>query len=248
MIEYKSEREIDIMREAGIIVAKCHEMLKDFIVAGRTQLEIDKAVEDLIIELGAEPSFKGFEGYPNTTNVCVNNVIVHGIPNKTKLKDGDIVTVDLGAYYKGFHADSGWTYAVGEVSEENQKLMRVTEEALDNAIELIKPGAHLRDISRTIQQTVESNGFSIVKELSGHGLGRELHEDPMVLNYDTGFGDLVLKPGLVIAVEPIVAAGSGRMRVLNDGWTVVTTDKSNAAQYEHTIAVTENGCEVLTKL
>ena len=248
MIEYKSEREIVIMREAGRIVALCHEALQDFIKAGVTQLEIDQLVEKIIIENGATPSFKGFDGFPNATCICVNNVIVHGIPNKTKLKDGDIITVDIGAYYQGFHGDSGWTYAVGEVDAEKQKLMKVTEEALWLAIEEVKPGVNLRHISATIQKHVESNGLSIVKELSGHGIGRELHEDPMVLNYDLGIGNVVLKPGLVIAIEPIVATGNGKMRVLKDDWTVVTTDKSPAAQYEHTIVVTEDGYEVLTKL
>lgn len=248
MIEYKSQREIDLMREAGRIVALCHQELETFIKAGVSAKEIDALVESIILANDAIPSFKGYEGYPATTNICINDVVVHGIPDDSVLKDGDIVTVDIGACYKGFHGDSGWTYAVGEVDSQKQKLMKITEEALYKAIEIIGPGTHLRDVSRTIQQYVEGNGLSIVKELAGHGLGRSLHEDPMVLNYDSGIGDLVFKPGLVIAVEPIVAAGSPRVELLDDDWTVVTVDGSPAAQYEHTIAITKDGCEILTKL
>lgn len=248
MIEYKSQREIDLMREAGRIVALCHQELKTFIKAGVSAKEIDALVESIILANDAIPSFKGYEGYPATTNICINDVVVHGIPDDSILKDGDIVTVDIGACYKGFHGDSGWTYAVGEVDSQKQKLMKITEEALYKAIEIIGPGTHLRDVSRTIQQYVEGNGLSIVKELAGHGLGRSLHEDPMVLNYDSGIGDLVFKPGLVIAVEPIVAAGNPRVELLDDDWTVVTVDGSPAAQYEHTIAITKDGCEILTKL
>ena len=248
MIEYKSQREIALMKEAGRIVALCHEELKTFIKAGVSANEIDALVEKIILDNDATPSFKGFEGYPATTNVCINDVVVHGIPDDTRLKDGDIVTVDIGACYHGFHGDSGWTYAVGAVDEEKQKLMEVTEGALWEAIKIIGPGTHLRDVSRTIQQYVESRGLSIVKELCGHGLGRGLHEDPMVLNYDAGVGDLVFKPGLVIAVEPIVASGSPKIAILDDEWTIVTVDGSPAAQYEHTIAITKDGCEILTKL
>ena len=248
MIEYKSQREIDLMREAGRIVALCHQELKSFVKAGVTGKQIDAFVEKIILANGAIPSFKGFEGYPATTNICINDVVVHGIPDKTALMDGDIVTIDIGACYKGFHGDSGWTYAVGEIDEQKQKLMKITEEALYKAIEIIGPGTHLRDVSGTIQQCVESQGLSIVKELAGHGLGRSLHEDPMVLNYDSGIGDLIFKPGLVIAVEPIVAAGNPQVEILEDDWTVVTVDGSPAAQYEHTIAITKDGCEVLTKL
>jgi methionine aminopeptidase, type I len=248
MIEYKSQREIDLMKEAGRIVALCHEELKTFIKAGVSANEIDALVEKIILAHDATPSFKGYEGYPATTNVCINDVVVHGIPDNSILKDGDIVTVDIGACYKGFHGDSGWTYAVGKVDAQKQKLMQVTKDALFNAIEIIGPGTHLRDVSRTIQQYVEGHGLSIVKELAGHGLGRSLHEDPMVLNYDSGLGDLVFKPGLVIAVEPIVAAGSPRVELLDDDWTVVTVDGSPAAQYEHTIAITKTGCEILTKI
>lgn len=248
MVEYKSEREIECIREAGRIVALCHQSLVDFIKPGVSLLEIDALVEKTIVDQGAVPSFKGYDGFPASACVCVNDVIVHGIPNSQKLKDGDIVTVDIGAYYKGFHGDSGWTYAVGTIDDEKKKLMEVTEAALWKALEVVKPGNRLSDISKAIQQHVESNGFSIVKELAGHGIGRELHEDPMVLNYDAGIGDMVLKTGLVLAIEPIVATGNGRMRVLNDEWTVVSVDKKPAAQYEHTVAVTSDGCDILTTL
>ncbi|GBU10705.1 methionine aminopeptidase [Erysipelotrichaceae bacterium] len=248
MLEYKSKREIECMKEAGRIVALCHKELEGFIKVGVSLLEIDAFVENIIVSNGAIPSFKGYDGFPNSTCINVNEVIVHGIPSKQKLHDGDIVNVDIGAYYKGFHGDSGWTYAVGEISAENKRLMEVTEQALWKAIEVIKPGNSLRNIGKVIQQHVEANGFKIVKELAGHGVGRELHEEPMVLNYDTGMGDLILKEGLVIAVEPIVAIGTEKMRVLADGWTVVTVNKKASAQYEHTIAITADGCEILTTL
>lgn len=248
MIEYKSKREIELMREAGRIVALCHEELKTFIKPGVSALEIDALVENIILANNATPSFKGYEGYPATTNVCINDVVVHGIPGNQVLKDGDIVTVDIGACFKGFHGDSGWTYAVGEIDETKQHLMNITREALFKAIAMIGPGVHLRDVSRTIQQHVESNGLGIVKELAGHGLGRSLHEDPMVLNYDSGMNDFILKEGLVIAVEPIVTAGNPAIEVLDDEWTIITVDGSSAAQYEHTLAITKDGCELLTIL
>jgi len=248
VIEYKSPREIDLMREAGKVVAIAHQELKSFIKSGVSGKEIDAFVENIILSHHAVPSFKGYEGYPATTNVSINDAVVHGIPNDTILKNGDIVTVDIGACYKGFHADSGWTYAVGDVDDDKQKLMRVTEEALYKAIEIVGPGTHLRDVSRTIGAYVTSHGLSIVKELAGHGLGRSLHEDPLILNYDAGSGDVIFKPGLVIAIEPIVAVGSPQIEILEDGWTIVTVDGSSAAQYEHTIAITETGCEILTIL
>lgn len=248
MIEYKSLREIELIRQAGHIVALCHQKLAHFIQPGITGLEIDDFVEKLILSHGAVPSFKGYEGYPNATNISVNNVVVHGIPTPEVIKEGDIVNVDLGACYKGFHADSGWTYAVGTISEQNQQLMKVTEEALYKAIAISGVGCSIRQVSRTIQQHVESHGFGIVKELAGHGLGRSLHEDPMVLNYDSGIGDVIMKEGLVIAIEPIVTIGSPKIEILEDGWTIQTVDGSFSAQYEHTIAITANGCEIMTKI
>jgi len=248
VIEYKSPREIDLMRTAGKIVALAHQELQSFIKAGVSGTAIDRFVEDIILSQNAIPSFKGYEGYPAATNVSINETVVHGIPNDTVLKDGDIVTVDIGACYKGFHGDSGWTYAVGAIDEEKQKLMEITEAALYKAIEITGPGTRLRDVSRTIGTYVTEHGLSIVKELAGHGLGRSLHEDPLVLNYDSGDEHVIFKPGLVIAIEPIVAYGSPEIEVLEDGWTIVTVDGKPAAQYEHTIAITETGCEILTKL
>lgn len=248
MIEYKSPREIAIMKEAGAIVALCHQFLADFIQPGRTLLEIDEAVKKIILEHNAIPSFKDYEGYPKNTCISVNEVVVHGIPNQTQLKNGDIVTVDIGAFYKGFHGDSGWTYAVGEISDEKKHLMKITEESLWIALDMVKPNVSLNQISKAIEQHVESNGLAIVKELAGHGIGRNLHEEPTVLNYDAGLKDVILKEGLVIAIEPIVACGKGKIKLLNDGWTVMTEDKKPAAHYEHTIAVTKNGSEILTNL
>ena len=248
MIIRKTPREIALLKEAGRIVALVHQELKKSIVSGITTKEIDKLSEKIIRQYGATPSFKGYQGFPGAVCVSINDMVIHGIPGHQKLKNGDIVSVDVGACYQGYHGDSAWTYAVGEVSDEAKRLMKVTEEALYEGLKQAKPGNHVGDISAAIENYVRKNGYTSPEDYTGHGVGTSIHEDPMVPNYGKyGHGPL-LKPGMVIAVEPMVHAGKKEVKVLKDGWGVVTADHSLAAHYEHTIDITEDGYEILTKL
>jgi methionine aminopeptidase, type I len=248
MIIRKTPREIALLKEAGRIVALVHQELKKSIVSGITTKEIDKLSEKIIRQYGATPSFKGYQGFPGAVCVSINDMVIHGIPGHQKLKNGDIVSVDVGACYQGYHGDSAWTYAVGEVSDEAKRLMKVTEEALYEGLKQAKPGNHVGDISAAIENYVRKNGYTSPEDYTGHGVGTSIHEDPMVPNYGKyGHGPL-LKPGMVIAVEPMVHAGKKEVKVLKDGWGVVTADHSLAAHYEHTIVITEDGYEILTKL
>ena len=248
MIIRKTPREIALLKEAGRIVALVHQELKKSIVSGITTKEIDKLSEKIIRQYGATPSFKGYQGFPGAVCVSINDMVIHGIPGHQKLKNGDIVSVDVGACYQGYHGDSAWTYAVGEVSDEAKRLMKVTEEALYEGLKQAKPGNHVGDISAAIENYVRKNGYTSPEDYTGHGVGTSIHEDPMVPNYvKYGHGPL-LKPGMVIAVEPMVHAGKKEVKVLKDGWGVVTADHSLAAHYEHTIVITEDGYEILTKL
>ncbi len=248
MIIRKTPREIALLKEAGRIVALVHQELKKSIVSGITTKEIDKLSERIIRQYGATPSFKGYQGFPGAVCVSINDMVIHGIPGHQKLKNGDIVSVDVGACYQGYHGDSAWTYAVGEVSDEAKRLMKVTEEALYEGLKQAKPGNHVGDISAAIENYVRKNGYTSPEDYTGHGVGTSIHEDPMVPNYGKyGHGPL-LKPGMVIAVEPMVHAGKKEVKVLKDGWGVVTADHSLAAHYEHTIVITEDGYEILTKL
>lgn len=248
MIIRKTPREIALLKEAGRIVALVHQELKKSIVSGITTKEIDKLSEKIIRQYGATPSFKGYQGFPGAVCVSINDMVIHGIPGHQKLKNGDIVSVDVGACYQGYHGDSAWTYAVGEVSDEAKRLMKVTEEALYEGLKQAKPGNHVGDISAAIEKKKKKNGYTSPEDYTGHGVGTSIHEDPMVPNYGKyGHGPL-LKPGMVIAVEPMVHAGKKEVKVLKDGWGVVTADHSLAAHYEHTIVITEDGYEILTKL
>ena len=248
MIIRKTPREIALLKEAGRIVALVHQELKKQLVSGITTKEIDKLSEKVIRQNGATPSFKGYQGFPGAVCVSINDMIIHGIPDHTKLKDGDIVSVDVGACYQGYHGDSAWTYAIGNVSEEAKRLMKVTEEALYEGLKQAKPGNHVGDISAAIEEYVKKNGYTSPEDYTGHGVGTSIHEDPMVPNYGKpGHGPL-LKSGMVIAVEPMVHVGKKNVRVLKDGWGVVTADHSLAAHYEHTIVITEDGYEILTAL
>ena len=248
MIIRKTPREIALLKEAGRIVALVHQELKKSIVSGITTKEIEKLSEKIIRQYGATPSFKGYQGFPGAVCVSINDMVIHGIPGHQKLKNGDIVSVDVGACYQGYHGDSAWTYAVGEVSDEAKRLMKVTEEALYEGLKQAKPGNHVGDISAAIENYVRKNGYTSPEDYTGHGVGTSIHEDPMVPNYGKyGHGPL-LKPGMVIAVEPMVHAGKKEVKVLKDGWGVVTADHSLAAHYEHTIVITEDGYEILTKL
>lgn len=247
----KSPREIQIMREAGRIVARVHVALKEAIAPGVSTWDLDQIAAEVLARHGATSSFLGYRGYPAHICTSINEELVHGIPNKARvLQSGDIISIDVGSLYRGFIGDSGWTYAVGSISEDAQRLMDVTEASLFAGIEKALPGNRVRDISAAVQQYVESRGLHVVREYTGHGVGRSMHEAPQVLNYVAGDvdGDLVMQPGLVIALEPMVQIGTWETRTLKDKWTVISKDHSLNAHFEHTIAVTNKGPEILTLL
>ncbi|MDD3128838.1 MAG: type I methionyl aminopeptidase [Candidatus Izemoplasmatales bacterium] len=249
MVTIKSNREIELMREAGRIVALAHKAVKEYIKPGLSTKQIDDLVEKVIIENGAIPSFKNYNGFPAAACISINEEVVHGIPNKkTILKEGDIVSVDIGAQYKGYHGDSAWTYACGEISEAAKKLLKGTEESLFKGLEFAKANNRLSDISHAIQVHAESLGFSVVREFVGHGLGRYLHEDPQIPNYGLPHRGIILKPGMTLAIEPMINLGNKEVRVLSDGWTTITRDKSLSAHFEHSILILEDGYEILTKV
>ncbi len=248
-IEYKSAREIALMRKAGHILAGVMDRLREIVRAGVTTLEIDEDVEAYIRQRGAKPAFKGYRGFPATVCISLNDEVVHGIPSaQRRVKEGDIVGLDLGCIVEGYYADCAFTLPIGEVPPAVQKLLDVTRESLDLAIKQCQPGRRLSDVSHAVQHHVESHGFGVVRAFVGHGIGRALHEEPQIPNFgDPGRGPQ-LRPGMVLAVEPMVTMGSWEVKILDDGWTAVTRDGSLAAHFEHTIAVTENGPEVLTSL
>ncbi|MBP2242894.1 methionyl aminopeptidase [Cytobacillus eiseniae] len=246
MIICKTPREVEIMREAGKIVALTHQELKKHIAPGITTSELDKLAEAFIRKAGATPSFKGYNGFPGSICTSVNNELVHGIPGNRVLKDGDIISVDIGAKYNGYHGDSAWTYPVGQIDDATKILLEVTEESLYIGLKEAKPGERLSNISHAIQTYAEQKGFSIVREYVGHGVGQNLHEDPQIPHYGPPNKGPRLKPGMVLAVEPMVNAGSRYVKTLTDNWTVVTIDGKMCAHFEHTIAITETGYEVLT--
>jgi methionyl aminopeptidase len=247
MITIKSKREIDIMREAGRIVAVAHQAVKAMIRPGISTYDIDQVVEEVIRKHDATPSFKGYGGFPGSACTSINEEVVHGIPSKKrKLKDGDIVKVDIGAHYKGYHGDSAWTYPVGTISEDAQRLLDVTEKSLFEGLKHARKGARLTDISHAIQTYAESHGFSVVREFVGHGIGKNLHEDPQIPNYGHPNRGTLLKPGMTFAIEPMINLGNKEVKVLDDGWTAVTKDGAISAHFEHTILITEDECILLT--
>jgi methionyl aminopeptidase len=248
MIIYKSPSEVDRIRMAGRIVAGTIDRVLSKVRPGVTTAFLDSVAEEYIRERGATPSFKGYRGFPASICTSLNDEIVHGIPSEKRvLREGDLLSLDFGAIWEGFHADSAVTVFVGDPpSSEAEKLVRVTEEALEAGIAQIRPGGRLSDISHAVQQVVEGAGFSVVREYVGHGVGRNLHEDPQIPNYGPPGRGPEMRPGLVVAVEPMVNVGDWPTRVLADDWTVVTEDGSLSAHFEHTIAVTEDGHEVLT--
>ncbi|MBW4496474.1 MAG: type I methionyl aminopeptidase [Oscillatoria princeps RMCB-10] len=247
-IEIKSKREIDIMRQAARIVATVLKEISEMVQPGMTTADLDSHAEKRIREMGATPSFKGYHGFPASICSSINNEVVHGIPSPKKvIKAGDVVKVDTGAYYQGFHGDSCITLAVGEVTPEAAKLIRVAEEALYKGIEQVKAGNCLLDLAGAIQDHVVANGFSIVEDFTGHGVGRNLHEEPSVFNFRTHeMPNVKLRAGMTLAIEPILNAGSKHTRILPDKWTAVTVDNTLSAQFEHTVLVTETGYEILT--
>ena len=247
MISIKSDREIELMKEAGRLVGETHKYLKQFIKEGITTIELDRLAEDFIRKNGGIPTEKGYEGYPASICASVNDEVVHGIPGKRKLKNGDIITIDMVISYKGYQADSAWTYAVGEISKEKKYLMEHTEKALYEGLKQVKPGNRLGDVSHAIQEYAENHNLSVVRELSGHGIGTEMHEDPDIPNYGKKGTGIVLKKGMTLAIEPMLNLGKRDIAILNDDWTIVTLDGSDSAHYEHTVVVTIDGCEIITK-
>lgn len=246
MITIKSEREIALLKKAGDIVYKTHKYIKPFIKEGITTKEIDNLAEKYIISQGATPSFKGYEGFPTALCISINDEVVHGFPSNRKLKAGDIVTLDIGACYKGYHGDSAWTYQVGTITDELKHLMEYTEKALFIGLEQIKPGAHIGDIGHAIEVYAKSNNLGVVKELCGHGVGTDVHEDPEVPNYGRPGTGPKLKVGMVLAIEPMLTLGSPEIMIEENNWTIVTEDHSPSAHYEHTVVVTQDGYEILT--
>lgn len=247
MIIIKSANELERMREAGKIVYLTHQELKKAIQPGITTKELDRLAEKVISGYGATPSFKGYNGFPGSICTSVNDELVHGIPGNRELKEGDIISLDIGACYEGYHGDSAWTYPVGKISPEAERLLKVTEESLYKGLEQAKAGARVGDISHAIQTVAEEAGFSIVREYVGHGVGRNLHEGPSIPNYGISGKGPRLKSGMTIAVEPMVNYGKRFVKTLADNWTVVTADGSLCAHFEHTIAITDDGYEILTK-
>ncbi|NJO80242.1 MAG: type I methionyl aminopeptidase [Cyanobacteria bacterium RM1_2_2] len=247
-VELKSAPEIAIMRQASQIVATVLKEISGLVQPGMTTADLDAYAEKRIREMGATPSFKGYHGFPASICACINEEVVHGIPNPKKvIRKGDVLKVDTGAYYEGFHGDSCLTIAVGEVSPAAKKLIRVAEETLFKGIEQVKAGAFLLDVAGAIQDHAEANGFKVVEDFTGHGVGRNLHEEPSVFNFRTHeLPNVKLKAGMTLAIEPILNAGSKHTRTLADRWTVVTVDRSLSAQFEHTVLVTEAGYEILT--
>ena len=247
-IEIKSPREIEIMRQSATIVATVLKEISELVKPGMTTADLDVYAEKRIREMGATPSFKGYHGFPGSICSSINNEAVHGIPSPKKvIRVGDVLKVDTGAYFQGFHGDSCISIAVGEITQEAAKLIRIAEEALYKGIEQVKAGAYLLDLAGAIEDHVKVNGFSIVEEFTGHGVGRNLHEEPSVFNYRTReMPNVKLRAGMTLAIEPILNAGSRHTRTLSDRWTAVTVDNSLSAQFEHTVLVTETGYEILT--
>ena len=246
MISIKSKREIDLLRIAGHIVYETHQYLKPYIKAGITTKELDTLAESFIRSKGATASFKGYEGFPATLCISINEEVVHGFPSERKLENGDIISIDIGACYQGYHGDSAWTYAVGEVSEENQYLLEHTEKALYEGIKQVQPGAHIGDIGAAIEAYAEKHHLGVVKELVGHGVGCDVHEEPDVPNYGRKGTGPKLREGMVIAIEPMLTLGSPDIYIDDNDWTIITEDGSMAAHFEHTVVVTKDGVEILT--
>lgn len=250
MFELKSDREIEIMREAGRIVAEVLDLLGQNISAGMTTGELDKIAEDYIRTQGGEPAFKGYRvggrAYPASICASIDDVVVHGIPGSRILNEGEIISIDVGVKKNGYYGDGARTYAVGEISDEKKKLMDITLKALKAGIEKARAGNRLGDISAAVQNVVEQNGFSVVRDMVGHGIGRKMHEEPQVHNFGTAGTGPELKKGLVLAIEPMVNIGSYEINIKKDGWTTVTADGSTSAHFEHSVAITANGPDILT--
>ena len=248
MIILKSEREIELIREACKIVSATLSALKNIVKPGVTTKELDKFADEFIRKRNAKPAFKGYKGYPASLCTSINEVVIHGIPANIKLKEGDIISLDIGVFYKGYYGDAAITLPVGEIDNEKRKLLKVTEEALYKGIDKARQGNRLYDISHAIQEWVEKNGFSVVREFVGHGIGRALHEDPPVPNFGSQGKGPRLKKGMTLAIEPMVNAGTHKVKILKDKWTAITLDGKPSCHFEHTIAITDSYPEILTLL
>ena len=248
MVILKSSWEIDLIRKSGRIVAEALARLTKLVEPGITTLDLDRLAEEYILKRGAKPAFKGYRGYPYSLCASVNEQVVHALPSERTLKEGDIVSLDLGSIVDGYYGDAAVTIPVGQVSDEAKRLIDVTQESLRRAIDAVHPGGRLSDISHAVQSAVETEGFSVVRLFVGHGIGRSLHEEPQIPNFGPPGHGPVLKTGMVLAIEPMVNAGSPDVMILEDRWTAVTCDGSLSAHFEHTVALTENGTEVLTSL
>lgn len=247
MINCRSSTEIEKLRRSGRVVRQLLEEIRERVRPGVSTLELEKYTERRLAQVGARPAFKGYRGYPCCLCTSVNEQIIHGIPSARRLKEGDILSVDLGVIVDGYYGDTAITVPVGQISEAAQRLLRVTQEALELAIEKTRLGNHLGDVSATVQGHVERNGYSVVREFVGHGIGRELHEEPQIPNFGQPGHGPVLREGMVLAIEPMVNAGAPEVRVLDDRWTAVTADGEYSAHFEHMVAVTRNGPDVLTR-
>lgn len=247
MITIRTKEEIEILKKAGEIVGETHHYLEKFIKPGITTKQLDKLAYDFIISKGATPSCLGYEGFPATLCTSINDEVVHGIPSNRKLRNGDIITLDIVACYKGYHGDSAWTYAVGKIDDDKAYIMEHTEKALFEGLKMVKPGNRIGDISNAIETYATSHHLGVVRELVGHGVGTDMHEDPDVPNFGKAGTGPLLKEGMVIAIEPMLTFGKRNICILDDDWTIVTADGKPSAHYEHTIAVTKDGYEILTK-
>lgn len=248
MIILKSRSEIEKMRKSNAIVAVILEELRKKIRPGVKTIELDRLSEELALKKGARPAFKGYRGYPYSLCASVNSEVVHGMPSDKELKEGDIVSLDFGILNDGYYGDAAVTVPVGEISPAAKRLLKVTEEALYRGIAEVKAGNRIGDISAAIQGHVEASGYSVVRDLVGHGIGKSLHEDPQVPNYGSSGRGVELKPGMVFAIEPMVNEGTYRVEILRDGWTVVTADGKLSAHFEHSVAITENGPVILSRI
>jgi methionyl aminopeptidase len=248
MIILKSRPEIEKMRKSNAIVAAILEELSRKIRPGVKTIELDRLSEELALKKGARPAFKGYRGYPYSLCTSVNSEVVHGMPSERELKEGDIVSLDFGILNDGYYGDAAVTVPVGEITPGARKLLKITEEALYRGIAEVKAGNRIGDISSAIQNHVEAAGYSVVRDLVGHGIGKNLHEDPQVPNYGSGGRGIELKPGMVFAIEPMVNEGTYRVEILRDGWTVVTADGKLSAHFEHSVAITENGPVILSRI
>jgi len=247
MIALRTRSELDLIRASGEILRDTFSRVEEILRPGITTEELDRAAEDFIRSQGAVPAFKGYQGFPATICASINEEVVHGIPGPRELKEGDIVGIDMGVLKDGYYADASRTYAIGKISEEAQALLRVTKEALDLAIDKARPGNHLSDISNVIQTHAESHGYSVVRALVGHGIGRRLHEEPQVPNFGPPGQGPVLKAGMVLAIEPMINIGTFEVMVRRDRWTYVTVDGKLSAHFEDTVAITEDGPWIMTR-